>query len=109
MSEEPEVACRFSGILTFDFCLKPCMVLLIASSNVLPLVLKLLNQFISEDCMLLPSESDDKYGMGISSRINAVSRILLLMFSHERLHSNLSRNKAYIDHTLLIMHNLLVS
>ncbi|XP_074587560.1 uncharacterized protein LOC141843383 [Curcuma longa] len=109
MSEEPEVACRFSGIPTFDFCLKPCMVLLIASSNVLPLVLKLLNQFISEDCMLLPSESDDKYGMGISSRINAVSRIFLLMFTHERLHSNLSRNKAYIDHTLLIMHNLLDS
>ncbi|KAG6474470.1 hypothetical protein ZIOFF_068407 [Zingiber officinale] len=109
MSEDPDVACRFSGIPTFDFCLKPCIVLLIASGNVLPSVLKLLNQFISEDCILLPSESDDKYGMDISSRINAVSRILSFMFSHKRLHINLSRNKAHIDHTLLIMHNLLDS
>ncbi|KAG6472691.1 hypothetical protein ZIOFF_070168 [Zingiber officinale] len=107
MSEDPDVACRFSGIPTFDFFLKPCIVLLIASGNVLPSVLKLLNQFISEDCILLPSESDDKYGMDISSRINAVSRILSFMFSHKRLHINLSRNKAHIDHTLLIMHNLL--
>ncbi|CAL9106528.1 unnamed protein product [Musa acuminata var. zebrina] len=109
ISEDPNVAHRFNQMSIFDYYVKPCIILFFASDKLLLLVLKSLDYFLMEDCILLPSQSCAKYGFESSSRIHAVSCILTFMHNYARLHRSLSRSKAAIEHILLSMQNLLDS
>ncbi|RZS14156.1 hypothetical protein BHM03_00045820 [Ensete ventricosum] len=109
ISEDPNVAHRFNQMRIFDYYVKPCIILFFASDKLLLLVLKSLDYFLMEDCILLPSQSCAKYGFESSSRIHAVSCILNFMHNYARLHRSLSRNKAAIEHILLSIQKLLDS
>ncbi|WOL06988.1 testis-expressed sequence 10 protein isoform X2 [Canna indica] len=109
ISEDPDVAHRFNQIPAIDYYVKPCIILFIGSNSLLTYVLQLLDNFIVEDSIVLPSEFCINYGMEISGRIHAVTYILMFMLKYVILHRSLSRNKAAIEHILLNMEKLLES